>query len=1255
MSDLASGTWLAGYRLERLIGAGGMGSVYLTTEVALERRVAVKVIRPELASDDRFRRRFLAECKLIARLEHPAIVPVYSAGESDGRLFIAMRYLAGGSLEERLRRDGPLSPAETMAMLAPVADALDAAHAAGMVHRDVTPGNILVEGFGAFLCDFGLARRAESASGFSRDDGLAVSGTLGYVAPEQLEGDTVDGRSDQYALACVLFECLAGRQPFARDVELAVVYAHLSERPPSLSGLNPALPSAVDVAVERGLAKRREDRYASCAELVETVYAALRPTWINEGAGGAAAGPSGLVGRGGQLAVLHDAMRAAAEQATIVLIQGEAGIGKSRLVGAFIKDVTRAGQQVLLGGCVILSGEPIPYAPVAEMVRQIRRSARMPGSLSGLDDAEIDALLQFPQDSLSRNRVRMFEQTLRLLEQIRPDDGVLGLVLEDAHWADEGTVDLVGFLARNLTTGILLVITYRNEEIREASPMRMLLRRLRSDLRVRSINVPPLNRAELTQLAIARIGREPSSTEIERLWTRSEGNPFFAEELLTADQHGGLPETLQDLLLARAERLDDNARKVMRVAAVIGRPLDHETLAEAMSLDEQRLIAAVEQCVTCGLLSVDGQRERYVFRHVLTQDAVLATLLPGERRRLHRAVAATLASQPNLAVSASRTAEWATHVLAGGPSSDEAAAASLTAGRMAMQVYAYSEAWRMYQRAVMLSPAVNSDAGDAASTRAGLLAEAAEAARRASALSDADRLASEALELETAADKRAMIMEARGRDFIARDDFESAKRLFDLAAKQIADYPATELTARIATSQAHLEHLCDHVQLAAERARRAIELAVEAHAHAEEARARSILGHSLVHLGDISAGVELARRGHEMTEKWGDIEDRQQADSRYAYALHMAGRTREACDVLLAALATVRRYGTEVTKTAPLTNNLLTALRQLGRWSEAEQLAIELLTEDLPARQARLIELCRTELDISRGHTTAARAHLARAWQGATASQEPSITSDLHLAEAELALLSNDFKAAGVAIGAAASAAEESEVDRVRARVAQRGLFMLADYAQYYRPAEADTVLHELSADYFRDQLHLCVVRCPSAEIEAYAQTGEAEYSRGQRRPEPASWRQAAELWQNLDRPRGVAYCTFRWAEAELLAGRSIAAAPPLRRAYALAAQLGAEPIQRSAEDLAHRGRITLQATPASPTRPEHALGLTDRELDVLRELTLGLTNREIAENLFISRRTVGVHITNLLTKLSAHSRTEAAALATRLHLLDDE
>ena len=195
---------------------------------------------------------------------------------------------------------------------------------------------------------------------------------------------------------------------------------------------------------------------------------------------GAARGPGGLVGRDGQLTVLQDAMRAAHERAAVVLICGEAGIGKSRLVEAFADEASRDGQLVLVGGCISLSGESIPYAPVAEIVRQIRRRAGALGTLSEQAITEIDALLQLREDQLPRSRAEMFERTLRLLEAIRPADGVLVLVLEDVHWADEGTIDVIGFLARNLAAGSLLLVTYRGEEVEPASPLRMLLRRLRS-------------------------------------------------------------------------------------------------------------------------------------------------------------------------------------------------------------------------------------------------------------------------------------------------------------------------------------------------------------------------------------------------------------------------------------------------------------------------------------------------------------------------------------------------------------------------------------------------------------------------------------------------------------------------------------------------------------------------------------------------------------------------------------------------------
>ncbi len=271
--EVTAGSRVGGYRIERLLGRGGMGSVFLAVDEALERRVALKLLDPALARDERFTRRFLLESKLAARLDHPAIVPVFAAGETEGRLFIAMRYVPGGTLEDRIETRGRLDGGEATALLAMVASALDVAHDEGLVHRDVKPGNILVEGDRALLCDFGLARGAASIDSLSREHGL--TGTLAYVAPEQIEGDTVTGRADQYALACVLFEALTGRTPFLRDTEIAAIYAHLSDPPPSAVEQRADLPWAIDGVLARALAKDPAERYATCGEFIAQARAAL--------------------------------------------------------------------------------------------------------------------------------------------------------------------------------------------------------------------------------------------------------------------------------------------------------------------------------------------------------------------------------------------------------------------------------------------------------------------------------------------------------------------------------------------------------------------------------------------------------------------------------------------------------------------------------------------------------------------------------------------------------------------------------------------------------------------------------------------------------------------------------------------------------------------------------------------------------------------------------------------------------------------
>jgi WD40 repeat protein/tRNA A-37 threonylcarbamoyl transferase component Bud32 len=268
--DPQVGTELAGYRIESLLGRGGMSFVYLAEDLRLKRRVALKLLAAGLAEDESFRERFLRESELAASLDHPNIVPIYEAGTTEDLLFIAMRYVEGRDLKERLRR-ARLDPADAIGILAQVASALDAAHARGLVHRDVKPSNLLLD-TGArpdgsdhvYLADFGLTKRVSEETAIG-DDGHLM-GTIDYVAPEQIAGEEIDGRADLYSLGCVLYECLVGRPPFRGDSDIAVVFAHLEAEPPAPSAQRPELPATLDAVIARALAKDPQQRYPSCRE-----------------------------------------------------------------------------------------------------------------------------------------------------------------------------------------------------------------------------------------------------------------------------------------------------------------------------------------------------------------------------------------------------------------------------------------------------------------------------------------------------------------------------------------------------------------------------------------------------------------------------------------------------------------------------------------------------------------------------------------------------------------------------------------------------------------------------------------------------------------------------------------------------------------------------------------------------------------------------------------------------------------------------
>lgn len=255
-----------------------MATVYLAEESKRGDRIALKVLAPELAQDARFRERFLRESRLAGSLDHPRIIPTLAFGQSDGLLYLAMVYVEGSDLRQLLRREDQLDPERALHLMTQVAEALDAAHAQGLVHRDVKPGNILIagepDGERAYVCDFGLARHVSSVSSLTGERGFV--GTIDYVSPEQIEGGQVDRRADVYSLGCVLYECLAGVRPFERETELSVVFAHLIEPPPSITNITPGLPEAFDGVFATALAKAPDDRYATCGELVQAARAALR-------------------------------------------------------------------------------------------------------------------------------------------------------------------------------------------------------------------------------------------------------------------------------------------------------------------------------------------------------------------------------------------------------------------------------------------------------------------------------------------------------------------------------------------------------------------------------------------------------------------------------------------------------------------------------------------------------------------------------------------------------------------------------------------------------------------------------------------------------------------------------------------------------------------------------------------------------------------------------------------------------------------
>jgi DNA-binding CsgD family transcriptional regulator len=949
-----------------------------------------------------------------------------------------------------------------------------------------------------------------------------------------------------------------------------------------------------------------------------------------------------LAGRATELGELVAALdRAIDGSPSVVLIGGEAGIGKSRLVAelaARADDATR----VMWGQCAALDDAVIPLLPVAEALAE-------PGDSDVLAPGPAGAQLG------AARAARMHAAVLDRLVVASTAAPVL-LVLEDIHWADRSTLDLLAFLARRLRAEpILIVATFRDDEVDRRDGLRRFLADIATAPSARRIELAGLGRAELSEQIAGILGSAPPPDLIDDVFARSGGNPFFAEELVAVRESGSpdrLSQTLRDVLLARLTALDATAQAVVRIAAAGGREVHHRLLTVAAGLDEPALTDALRAAVRHHVLL--AHERGFAFRHALLQEVAYSELLPGERAQLHAALAAALEANPDLAGGNAATvaAEIAHHWLRAGDE-PRALAAAVRAGSEAERVGALAEAAGHDARALALWDVVPDAELVAGVDRATLLTRAADANAWTGQPAEAVELVDAAMALVDPAVeplRAAQLHNRRGTYLwqLART-LEGVKEL----ERAVALIPATPPSADRARALGRLGmlHLLSGQHAAAlEHGRQAFAVAREIAARAEEGDALACTGQCLVALGDRSAGLEQLRRARSIGAEIGNDELLSHAEVALSDSLWRDGQLEQAIEVALHGADVSRRAGLDM-RERYCKLNAAEAAYELGRWDLVERISSELLALDLSGITLAFAHHVAGALARARGDLDGAAAHLA-AQRDALGVDENYVLED----EAELALWQGRPDAAG---RAARQGMRLEGEDALRVLLmATLGLRAQADLAELAR-ARRDGPGEATARDHAKAFLREARAQAQAAGHPALEATIAAEHARVEGKSEPSLWDNAARAWEERRTPFQAAHARWRQAEAALAQRDRAQGAEALLAAHATAASLGAAALRSEIEALARRARIELSALEAAAEEAEPAtppaateLGLTPRELEVLEHLALGQTNRQIADELFISIKTAGVHVSHILGKLGAANRSEAGAIAHRLGLV---